>query len=69
MFPEGRMPPKMASYLLQQLRPDMSLSQKLLSAAGWGVEELDTYYKAMGNASPEIQSMGELFEMNKRGED
>lgn len=65
-FEGGRPPPKMAQYFMKKLRPDMTLSQKLLSGAGWGVKEIETFYKAMGNASPEIQQMSEWNESNKR---
>lgn len=65
-FEGGRPPPKMAQYIIKKLRPDMTLTQKLLSGAGWGVKETETFYKAMGNASPEIQQMSEWNESNKR---
>ena len=65
-FPEGRPPPKMAAYIMKELRPKMSLTQQLLSAAGYGVEETDKFYKAMGNANEEIQGMREWHESNRR---
>ena len=70
-FEGGRPPPKMAQYFIKKLRPDMTLTQKLLSSAGWGVKETEDFYRAMGNASPEIQQMSELNESGKRyrGED
>ena len=70
-FEGGRPPPKMAQYFIKKLRPSMTLTQKLLSAAGWGVKETEDLCRAMGNASPEIQPMSELNESGKRyrGED
>jgi hypothetical protein len=65
-FPDGRMPPKMATYLMKQLRPDMTLSQKLMSAAGFGIEEREDFYRAMGKAKPEIESFREWDESNRR---
>jgi hypothetical protein len=65
-FPEGRPPPKMAAYIMKELRPKMSLTDQLLSAAGYGVEETDKFYKAMGNANEEIQTMREWHESNRR---
>ena len=60
-FPDGRMPPKMSSYLMRKLDTKTSLGKKLLSGYGLGIEEQETVRKALGNATPELKQMNDFF--------
>ena len=60
-FPDGRLPPKVASYLLKQLRPDSTLVQKSLNNYGWGGDQAEKVADALGKSTPEIKSMYEYI--------
>ena len=64
-FPNGRVPPKMAAYMIKELRPSMSLTQQLLSGHGWGVTEVDKVMQALGTDKPELKQMYEYLQSDK----
>ena len=56
-FDDGRMPPKAAAYFMSKLRPDMTLTQKLLNSHGYGSEQAQRVLDALGDSHPELKSM------------
>ena len=68
-FPDGRVPPKTASYLLNKLDPSMSLTQKMLTGYGYGVEEVEKLTKVLGTAHPEAKAMYDYIQSEKAVQD
>ena len=63
-FPNGRIPPKTASYIMRQLSNERNrpLTEKLMKGYGLSLEEVETAQKALGNASPELQKTYDFFQ-------
>jgi len=64
-FPDGRIPPKAASYFLSKLKPNMPLTQVLFSNMGWGSGESEKVLEILGDSHPELRDSYEYIQSEK----